>query len=137
VASPGEEGSLTQATKRGLVMYRTAMDGYLLHQGIDAALGVVRAANGFVDTSQPWALAKAEKDGADSGALDRVLSELIGALGATAAMLAPFMPAKAAEMWSVIGGSDPVPGFEDLGAAVDGLETVRPGSVLFPRPETD
>jgi len=130
-------GSLADQTGVGLAAYRVAMDDYLLHQGLGAALDVVRAANGFVDTSQPWALAKAEKGGAAPGALDDVLAQLIGALGAIAAMLAPFMPDKAIEMWSVLGGGHTVPGFGDLEAAIEGLARVKPGPVLFPRPEED
>ncbi|WP_420442265.1 methionine--tRNA ligase [Candidatus Palauibacter sp.] len=142
---PPRGGDLAEKTARALSEYHAAMDGYLLHRGLAAAFDVVRAANGFVDESKPWALAKAERDGgddgdggagggADTGALDGVLSQLIAALGATAAMLAPFTPGKAAELWRALGGDGPPPAFEHLEPSVAGLRAVRPSGVLFPRP---
>ena len=131
----GAGGSLADHRAASLAAYRTAMDRYLLHQGLDAALDIVRVANGFVDDMKPWSLAKAERDGADPSALDGVLGELIEALGVVAAMLGPFTPAKAAEMWNVLGGEGAPPAFDDLSVAIGGLQSVRPGPVLFPRPE--
>ena len=72
--------------------------------------------------------------GADASALDGVLSQLIAALGAVAAMLSPFTPEKAAEIWRTLGGDGSPPDFGHLEASVAGLKTVRPGGVLFPRP---
>lgn len=138
---PSQGGALAQKTARALSEYHAAMDGYLLHRGLAAAFDVVRAANGFVDETKPWALAKAERGGdggadggADTGALDGVLSQLIAALGAVAAMLAPFTPGKAAELWRTLGGDGPPPAFEHLEPSVAGLRAVRPSGVLFPRP---
>ncbi len=128
-------GELAEKAAAALAEYRAAMEGYLLHKGLAAAFDVVRAANGFVDETKPWALAKAEREaGADAGPLDGVLSQLIGALGAVAAMLAPFTPRKAAELWGTLGGDGSPPAFERLEPSVAGLRTVRPGGVLFPRP---
>jgi methionyl-tRNA synthetase len=120
---------------RILAEYRERMDDLLLHQGVASAIELVRAANSFVDETKPWALAKAEKESGDTEALDAVLGDLIRSLGATAAMLAPFMPRKADEIWASVGGAGSVPGFSTLDAALDGLQTVHKGDVLFPRPE--
>ena len=130
------EGKLTKERRVGLAAYREAMDGYLLHKGLAAAFDVVRAANGFVDETRPWALARAEREGGSGPAeLNGVLSELAAALAAVATMLAPFMPSKAAELWRSLGGDGPPPNFAGLARAASRLEAVRPGAVLFPRPD--
>lgn len=133
----GVEGvpDLAVRANETLAAYRDRMDDFRLHQGIAAAFDLVRAANGFVDETQPWALAKAELCGADRGALDAVLGDLVRALGAVAAMLAPFMPGKAAEIWGAVGGEGDAPGFVNLEARLARLSQVVKGPVLFPRPE--
>ena len=133
--APPRDGPLAKRTEVAASDYREAMEGYLLHRGLAAAFDIVRAANGFVDETKPWALAKAERDGADEGALDDVLSQLIAALGTVAAMLAPFTPRKAAELWHTLGGDGSPPGLDRLEPSLSGLRSVRPGAVLFPRPE--
>ena len=130
---PGPD--LAAATAHALAEYREKMDDYRLHLGIAAAFGLVRAANSFVDETKPWALSKAEGDGAAPQALDSVLGDLVRALGATAAMLAPFMPSKAREIWIAVGGEGDPPEFGALDEAMGGLAAVRKGDVLFPRPE--
>jgi methionyl-tRNA synthetase len=137
-AVPGrasDDSRLAVETARRLAGYREQMDDFRLHRGIAAALELVRAGNAFVDETQPWAAAKAEADGADVAILDGILGDLVRALGTVAAMLAPFMPAKAGDMWTALGGDGPPPGFDALAEALDGLEKVRRGDVLFPRPE--
>ena len=131
---PPRGGGLSRKVENALAEYRAAMDGYLLHRGLAAAFDVVRAANGFVDETTPWALAKAERDGAERDALDGVLSQLIAALGTVAAMLASFTPGKATELWQTLGGEGSPPDFGRLETSLAGLESVRPGGVLFPRP---
>jgi len=133
----GSGPDLDAATTDALASYRERMDDYRLHLGLGAALDLVRAANGFVDEAQPWALAKAEREGAGPEALDGVLRQLLGALAATAVMLAPFIPHKAAEMWVAVGGEGDLPALGELREAVSRLGPVVPGPVLFPRPEAD
>lgn len=135
--SAAADGELASKGEAVLGAYRGAMDAHLLHQGLEAVFDLIRAANGFVDDTKPWGLAKAEKDGADPAELDAVLGQLVGALARCAAMLAPFMPAKSGEMWHVLGGDGDAPGFGSLSEAQGALAGVRPGAVLFPRPETD
>ena len=129
------EGVLANQMTMALSEYREAMDDYRLHKGLAAAFDVVRVANGFVDQTKPWNLAKVETKGADSVALDSVLGQLIRALGVTAAMLAPFLPGKAGELWGMLGGSGLPPCFDELATALEELGAVQPGPVLFPRPE--
>ena len=129
------EGELSSHMKMSLSTYREAMDDYRLHKALIATFDLVGFANGFVDQTKPWTLAKEETKGASPAELDSVLGQLICALGVTAAMLVPFLPDKAAELWGVLGGGDFPPRLDDLSVAMETLGKVRPGSVLFPRPE--
>ena len=132
---PAEASSLAVVAEEVLAEYRLRMDDMRLHRGVEAAMDLVRAANAFVDDEKPWAAAKAEAEGADHGTLDTVLGDLVRALGTVATMLAPFIPTKAAEMWAAVGGLEGPPAFENLPRALEALEQVRKGDVLFPRPE--
>ena len=78
------------------------MREHRLHEGLDAAMSIVRAANGFIDAEQPWQLAKGS--GAGRIRLDNVLAALVRGLATTAVALEPFIPTKAAEMWRRLGG---------------------------------
>ncbi len=136
-AAAGSDGPLERARVTTLETYRRHMDALELHDGLGAALELVRTANGFVDESRPWALAKDERAGEGPQALDAVLGQLVRALGALAALLSPFIPGKAAELWQVLGGEGEPPAFDRLEDGLGGLAAVRPGPVLFPRPETE
>lgn len=127
--------SLAAEAARTLGDYRQRMDDYRLHRGVESALELVRAANAHVDETKPWAAAKAEADGADPAILDTALGDLARALGTAAAMLSPFMPGKATEIWQSVGGAGAPPAFDDLPDLLSKLGTVVKGEVLFPRPE--
>ncbi len=127
---------LDQRRVEALEGYHEAMEGYRLHAGLDAAFDLVRAANAYVDQTKPWALAKEERGGSGPEPLDAVLGSLARALAACAVMLAPFIPAKATELWGALGGEGEPPRFRELDAELSRLSAVRPGPVLFPRPES-
>lgn len=142
----GGPTGLDAAREEALERYHAAMrDDHLLHRGIEAALSLVRRANAYVDEVRPWELASAEEDlradGEDAGEaaarLDAALGSLVRALAASGAMLEPFVPTKAAELWRQLGGDPPFPGFGELDDRVVGLEAVREGEVLFPRHDID
>ena len=92
----------------------------------------------FIQRSQPWTLAK---DVGKAGELHGVLAALVRSITRQAVYLAPFMPAKAEELWAQLGG------LEALGkrasavlfSEMESLDTtgwrVRKGAALFPRPE--
>jgi methionyl-tRNA synthetase len=124
------------------------MEKFLLHEGIEATLGLVRRANAFVDHAEPWKLAKEGESAADR--LDSALGALVRCLRSVAAMLGPFMPDKAAELWQRMGGSEGPPTFAEATAApgAAGREAgeaasagtpidVRKGPSLFPRYDPD
>lgn len=130
----GDETSLDEARRAALSDYHAHMEKLLLHRGAQAALDLVREANGFVDRSRPWDLARAERDqGAGPAELDASLGSLVRALAATAAMLAPFLPLKCLALWRQLGGEGAVPTFGELEDRSAGLARVMGGEVLFPR----
>lgn len=149
VVPSGDDTSLDADRRRALDAYHEAMDGYLLHRGLEAALDLVRRANGYVDEAEPWTLAKQEREAEDGDAggdagpapdgpgprLDAVLGSLVRALAATAVALEPFLPVKSRALWAQLGGGEPLPTFDDLEERTGGLERVRGGDVLFPRHE--
>lgn len=132
-SAPAEE----ESDARDISEYHSAMDGsegWLLHEGIAVVARMTAHANEYVAATTPWKLAK---DPALEGQLDVILCSLIRRLGRQAVLLAPFIPVKAQELWEQIGGSGSVHDqrFNDLQALEPGGWQVRPGGVLFPRPE--
>ena len=90
--------------------------------------------NEFVQASTPWTLAKGTDD--DSRiALDNVLSSLVRQLARQTVLLAPFLPVKAQEVWTQIGGSGLVSEqrFAQLGALDASGWVVTKGAPLFPK----
>ncbi|MCL7971991.1 MAG: class I tRNA ligase family protein [marine benthic group bacterium] len=116
-----------------LDVYEKAMADGRLHEGLDAAMSIVRAANGFIDTEQPWKLAREPES---QERLDDVLAALVRGLGTTALMLEPFIPGKAVEMWQRLGGSD-LPLLSGLSEGIPTTVPERWDTVLFPRVDLD
>lgn len=134
VVPPGRRDEADTADARDLIAYHRALDGtrgFLLHEALGRAMACVARGNEYVQSAQPWALARA---GADAE-LDRVLSSLVRQLARQAVMFAPFMPDKADALWSQLGapGSVHDQRFDAL-ATVDaaGWRVAR-GEALFPK----
>ncbi len=133
VIARSADTGLDRVVDSALAAYETAMRDHRLHEGLDAAMSIVKAANGFIDSEQPWHLAKDPGREAD---LDNVLAALVRALAATAVALEPFIPIKAAEMWRRLGG-DELPSLAELTARVPSALPERWDTVLFPRIEKE
>ena len=124
------ETTLDSDIARALVAYRAAMDANLLHHGIQVALELAGAANGFVETRAPWALAR---DPARAAELDATLAALVRSLAALATLLHPFMPGKSVELATSLGLST-LPSLAELASLDVAGRTVHKGDVLFPKP---
>ena len=127
---------LDRADAADLAEYHAAMDGrrgFLLHEGLKRVMACVSRGNEFVQSSQPWALAKNPESRAQ---LESVLAAIIRQLARHAIHLAPFMPTKAQELWLQLGASGRVEDFRF--AAVHSLDVtgwrVEKGASLFPKP---
>jgi len=136
VVPRGGPTSLDEVGQTELAAYHEAMNGsrgYLLHEALAAVMRSVKSGNEYVQSSQPWALAKDPSRKAD---LDSVLGSLARSLARHAVTLFPFMPAKASALWTQLGGSGPLDA--QRFAAVTSLDPsgwrVVKGEPLFPRP---
>src|ERR1043166_728494 len=104
VVPSGPRTPLDESDATELRAYHEAMNGsrgYLLHEGLAAVMRSVKSGNEYVQSSQPWALAK---DPAKKAELEAVLAALARSLARHAVCLFPFMPVKAAALWVQLGG---------------------------------
>jgi methionyl-tRNA synthetase len=128
--------SLRQTTAEAAVAYAEKMETWAMHQGIDEAWKIVTAANGFIEVTQPFKLAKDETQAAR---LDAVLHHLAEPLAHVSVLLDPVMPVMCAKIREQLGWSLPV-GFTlgDLkwGLLPDGHQ-LGTGTPLFPRVELE
>jgi methionyl-tRNA synthetase len=72
--------------------FEAAMAQYQVHTALEAAWELIGAANGFVESSAPWKLAK---DPDMAGRLDQVLATLVEAARLAAALAHPVIPGSA------------------------------------------
>jgi methionyl-tRNA synthetase len=101
VVPAGGGTDLDRVSREAWSRYATAMDRHLLHEGAAAAIHLVAEANGFIERTAPWALAKS----GDAAALDRTLAALADCLARVTLMLSPFIPGKTGEVWKALGTS--------------------------------
>jgi methionyl-tRNA synthetase len=114
-----------------------AMDGqrgFLPHEALSCIWRTVTRANEYVQVAAPFKLAK-DPEKADE--LDQVLASLIRRLARQAVVLSPFLPGKAAELWTALGGPGAVTDQRLSGlAALDPAGwRVTKGAGLFPKPD--
>ncbi len=114
--------------------YHQSMLDLRLHDGLAAAMSIVRGANGFIDAVQPWRLAR---DSQAAGPLDAALAGLVRGLAVLSVTLSPFIPGKAEEMWHRLGGEGKVPSFDGLQVWAPSSLPELTESVLFPRIERE
>ena len=129
VPADAGDSPLERDTQEALRAYGAAMDALDLQQGATVIIELASRANRYVEETAPWKLAKEKKD----KELDAVLANLVRVVARLAVMATPFMPAKAAEVWSLLGAPHP-PGIRELaGLSVAGQRVSKPPP-LFPKP---
>jgi len=112
--------------------FRDAVSTVRCSQGIEAVLEVVRATNKYIDSSEPWRLAK---DSSGDGRLQSVLYTCVEVLRITSTLLDCVMPWKMAELRRQLGlpgGPVALSDAERWGLIEAGTRMV-PGEPLFPR----
>jgi methionyl-tRNA synthetase len=137
VVPAGARDEADAADAGDLAGYHAAMDGthgFLLHVALQHAMACVSRGNEFVQSSQPWALAKGTDD-ASRQSLDRVLASLVRQIARQAVLLAPFMPGKSQTVWTQLGGAGSILDQRFVGlAALDATGwMVTRGEPLFPK----
>lgn len=111
--------------------FSEAMEGLRVHEAFGFAMDFARAANGYVETREPWAQAK---DPSRSFELDETLASLAEGLLVLSALLVSVMPSKMRELALQLGCTE-VPSLAELrGIQIQGTRVDR-GVVLFPRVE--
>jgi methionyl-tRNA synthetase len=151
VPRASSEASLAGAWSAALPPATRAIEGCLLHEYLAAIWEFVGAANRFVETEAPWALAKAARAGDDEAAtrLRGVLGDLVEACRLIALAAAPVLPSIAPKVLEQLGL--PYPYLADGNGGPALLDELRwgGGSVarsdgtlgtaapLFPRLETE
>ena len=146
---PAADTPLAAAWAGTLAMYAARLDALHLHDAPLAAVWeFVGEANRFVETEQPWTLAKAAKAGDDAAPaaearLTSVLGDLVEAARLISLAVAPFMPSIAPRALEQLGhaypyGADGNGGPPVLDALAWGAGSGAPGQLgtavpLFPR----
>ena len=145
--APNPEASVLSASwSKALAAYVETLEACLLHDALAALWGFIGDANRFVDSEQPWVLAKAAKD-SDAEAAERLrttLGDLVEACRVVGLAAAPFLPESAPHIAAQLGfafpygpdGNDGPPILDELAwAGRTGDETGRVGAAqpLFPR----
>jgi len=113
--------------------YRAAMDALDLQGGAAAFIELATRANRYVEETAPWKLAKA----GDDSALDSVLANLTRTVRRLAILAGPFLPGKAAEIWTLLGEEKAfdVVRLSDLDAPPRNGAVVLKPTILFPKPQ--
>ena len=98
-------GALAETWLSTLDAYVRHIEANLLHEALATLWGFVGEANRYVDSEQPWSLAKAIRDGDDAAVprLAEVLGNLLEACRVISLASAPFMPESAARAAEQLG----------------------------------
>ncbi len=135
IPDAGAATALDEAGMEAVSRYLRAMDALDLQGGADAAWGLVTRANQYIVQEAPWVLARTGEE----GTLDQVLAALARCLFRLALLVAPFLPAKAIDLWKQLGLQTPLDAsqFATLEApSLSGIRTQR-GEGLFPKPDPE
>ena len=128
-----DDTTLDQAGRESVQNFARAMDAHDLRSGAEAAWSLVATANLYIQQVAPWKLAKEGRD----EELNTSLAALARALYRLAVLAQPFIPGKAASIWSTLGaGGDLAVEWDSLPSPPVGGLTVRRAEALFPKPVT-
>ena len=113
--------------------FETLMDDMKINDAINDVWTLIRRSNKYIDETTPWVLAK---DETKAQRLQTVLYNLIEAQRIIAALVSPFIPVSAADMWHQLGLGDfakaSLQDAQQWGLYPAGT-TVEKGQALFPR----
>jgi methionyl-tRNA synthetase len=135
VPQPGQQGEAEESLKSSALdaaeNMAASVENMRLDQGVQKVAGVVREANRYFETRQPWVLAKQ----GESEELGTVLYTGVEALRIVSGLLYPVMPAKMNDLRSALGireGYVPHNELDKWGVAKPGTEIGKMPN-LFPR----
>src|SRR6266566_2588389 len=90
---------LERAAQETIAAYTRAMDKLDLLAGAVLVMELASRANRYVQETAPWKIAKEKRD----AELDAILISLVRTVARLAVLAAPFIPAKAEEIWAGLG----------------------------------
>jgi methionyl-tRNA synthetase len=128
----GSAGRLASVGAQVVEDYRTSMDVFALEAAVAAAFKLIDAANEFIASTEPWALAR---DPAKADQLTQVLFDVAEAVRVAAILLLPVMPASAAEILRRVGETRPASEIRlaDAQWRNAGERTIVKADALWPR----
>ena len=128
-------GRLAEVATAAVEEYGRAMDSFALETAMSAAFRIVDAANEFIASSEPWALAR---NPARADRLSRVLFDAAEAVRIVGVLLLPVMPRSAAEILKRVGEATAPADVRLTDAAWrnEGERIVVKGEPLWPRVQT-
>src|SRR5207237_6154877 len=135
IAPAGSPGRLAEVATTAVGDYRRLMDAFALEGGVAAAFRIIDAANEYIAETEPWALARDERN---ADRLSQVLFDVAEGVRVAALMLLPMMPKASAEILRRVGD----PTAHDrlrLDAAKwrnEGERVLQKGDALWPRTES-
>lgn len=128
---------LEKDAKKTIEEYHRAMGAYEFHKGVSAVWQFISLMNKYIDTTEPWGLAK---DKEKLFELETVLYNLIEGLRVVSCLIYPIMPRTSAKIQNAIGLTKKDNGFYTLdeiliwGQVKKGTRIESP-QILFPRIE--
>jgi methionyl-tRNA synthetase len=119
----GEDAALLGAVLALPDKMRAQFARQALHEALEEAWKVIRAANAYIDKQAPWALRRT-----DQARMASVLRVLADTIRAVATLLQPYMPVSMARMLDQLGVPAELRAFKDL-------ETPLPEGICLPAPQ--
>jgi methionyl-tRNA synthetase len=145
LAAAAHHGELAGVARKSIEDSARYFAEYAPSRALEAIWTLVRETNRYVDTCQPWKLAKAAGEPETRTALDHCMRTALEALLCAARLVWPVMPRKAAELVAQLGmnmsadaampGTWPTP--ERFGKELEQGAAIEQGEVLFPRIDKD
>ena len=135
VIGPGQPGRLAAVAASSVEEYQKAMDAFALEAGAAAAFRLIDAANEYIASTEPWALAR---DPAKADTLSQVLFDVAEAVRVAAVLLLPIIPGSAAEILRRVGEVKRTAEVRlaDAGWRSEGERVIAKADALWPRSES-
>jgi methionyl-tRNA synthetase len=136
LSAAGSPGPLAAIAASCLADYRGQMDAFALEGGAAAAFRLVDAANEYIASTEPWALAR---DPHQADRLSQVLFDVAEAVRIAAVLLLPIMPRSAAEILRRVGETAAAESLrlDDAAWRRGGARKIEKAPALWPRVETN
>jgi methionyl-tRNA synthetase len=113
------------AIEKALALVDTSMHEYEFKTAIDGMMTLAAYGNNYIQTAAPWKLIKTDRDAAA-----QVIKDCVILVKALALLFEPVIPAKAREIWEMLGYGDPIADHPVREAVLD----IPAGPLPAPRP---